>query len=113
MGVRAYVCVCVRTEGLKESYVWADLPGFFSSVVCAESLPRVQNDYLLMSCLENISHSRSTMREDSTSLAGETPLTESGKRVLKDKAGLLAMASKRVRCYPSLPTTESDSYGER
>ena len=37
MGVRAYVCVCVRAEGGKESYVWADLPGFCSSVLCAES----------------------------------------------------------------------------
>ena len=26
---------------------------------------------------------------------------------------LLAMASKRVRCSRFLPTTESDSYGER
>ena len=32
-----------------------------------------------MSYLESISPSRSTMLEDSTSLAGETPLTESGK----------------------------------
>ena len=81
MGVRAYVCVCVRAEGGKESYVLADLPGFCSCVVCAESLPRVHNDYLLMSYLENSRHSRSTMREDSTSHAGETPMTESGKRV--------------------------------
>ena len=51
------------------------------------------------------------MREDSTSLAGETPLTESGKRVEEDTAGLLAMVSKRVS--PFLPTTESVSYTER
>ena len=41
--VRAYVCVCVRAEGGKEKYVWADLPGFCGSVVCAECLPRVHN----------------------------------------------------------------------
>ena len=81
MGVRAYVCVCVRAEGGKESYVSADLPGFCSCVVCAESPQRVHNEYLLMSYLENISHSRSTIREDSTNLARETPLTESGNRV--------------------------------
>ena len=28
VGVRAYVCVCVRAEGGKEKYIWADLPGF-------------------------------------------------------------------------------------
>ena len=53
MGVRGYVCVCVRAEGGIEKHVRADLPGFCGSVVCAEF----------------------------TSLAGETPLTESGKRV--------------------------------
>ena len=51
------------------------------------------------------------MREDSTSLSGETPLTESGKRVEEDTAGLLAIASKRVS--PFLSTTESDSYRDR
>ena len=50
------------------------------------------------------------MLEHSTSLAGVTPLTESGKRDLEETAGLLALASKRIRCSP---TTESDSYGER
>ena len=37
----------VGVEG-KEKYVWAaqiDLPGFCDSVVCAEYLPRVHNDY--------------------------------------------------------------------
>ena len=33
----------VGGEG-KEKYVWAD-PGFCDSVVCAEYLPRVHNDY--------------------------------------------------------------------
>ena len=50
------------------------------------------------------------MREDSTSLAVETPLTESGKRV-EDTAGLLALVSKCVS--PFLPTTESVSYRDR
>ena len=53
------------------------------------------------------------MREDSTSLAGHSPLTESGKRNKEDMAGLLAMVSKRVWCSPFLPTTESDRYSER
>ena len=63
-----------------------------------------------MSSLESITSRRSSMREDSTSLAGQT---QSGKREQKDTAGLLAMASKRVRCSPFLPTMESDSYSER
>ena len=45
VGVLAYACVCERAEGGKESYVWVDLPGFCDSVVCAECLPRVHNDY--------------------------------------------------------------------
>ena len=53
------------------------------------------------------------MLEDSTSLAGKTPLTVYGKRNLKDTPGLLAMASKRVWCSSFIPTTESDSYIER
>ena len=81
VGVRAYVCVCVREEGGNELYVLADLPGFCGSVVCPECLPRVHNYYKLLSNLESISPSRSTMRDDSTSLASETPQTESGKRV--------------------------------
>ena len=80
VGVRTYVCVCVRAEGGKEKYVWADLPGFFVGVVCAECPPRVHNHYLLLSYLESISPSRSTMWKDSTSLAGETLQTEFGKR---------------------------------
>ena len=63
--------------------------------------------------LESISPSRSTMLEDSTSLACETPLTESGKARLVRYSSLLAMASKRVGCSPFLPTTESDSSIER
>ena len=59
--VRAYVCVCVRAEGGKEKYVWADLPGLCGSVACAECLPRVHNR-----------------------LAGQTPLTKSGKRNYED-----------------------------
>ena len=66
-----------------------------------------------MPCLECISLSRSTMLENSTRLAGETPLTESGKVRLVRYGWLLAMASKRVGCFPFLPTTESDSYMER
>ena len=58
VGVRAYVRVCVRAERGKEKYVWADLPGFCGSVVCAECLPRVHNDYYLISYLESISRSR-------------------------------------------------------
>ena len=46
-------------EGVKEKYVWA---GFCGSVVFAELLPRVHNDYKLMSSLETISPSRSSMR---------------------------------------------------
>ena len=53
------------------------------------------------------------MLEDSTRLAGETPLTESGKARLVRYGWLLAMASKRVGCSPVLPTTESDCYIER
>ena len=75
------MCACIRAEGGNELYVWADLPGFCGSMVCPECLPRVHNYYKLLSNLESISPSRSTMRDDSTSLAGETPLTESGKRV--------------------------------
>ena len=54
-----------------------------------------------------------TMLEDSTRLAGETPLTESGKARLVRYRWLLATASKHVVCSPFLPTTESDSYIER
>ena len=61
VGVRAYVCVCVRAEGGKEQYVWADLPGLCGSVLFAECLPRVHNR-----------------------LAGQTPLTKSGKRNYED-----------------------------
>ena len=42
------VCVHVRAKvggGREGKYVWADLPGFCDSVVCAECLPRVHNDY--------------------------------------------------------------------
>ena len=53
------------------------------------------------------------MLEDSTHLAGETSLTESGKARLVRYGWLLAMASKRVWCSPFLPTTESNSYIER
>ena len=76
-------CVCVRVctcGGREVKYVMADLPSFYSSVVFTECLPRVHNDYYLMSYMETISPSQSTMREDRTSLAGETHLTESGKR---------------------------------
>ena len=66
-----------------------------------------------MPYLESISPSRSTMLEDSIRLAGETPLTESGRGRLVRYSWLLAMASKRVGCSPFLPTTESDSYIER
>ena len=54
-----------------------------------------------------------TMLEDSTRLAGETSLTESGKSRLVRYRWLLAMESKYVGCSPFLPTTESDSYIER
>ena len=60
--------------------------------------------------MESNSPSRSTMLEDSTRLAGETPLTESGKARLVRYGWLQAMALKRVGCSPFLPTTESDSY---
>ena len=60
-----------------------------------------------MPYLESISPSRSTMLEDSTRLACEMPLTESGKARLVRYSSLLAMASKRVGCSPFLPTTES------
>ena len=53
------------------------------------------------------------MLEDSTCVAGETPLTESGKARLVRYVWLLAIASKRVGCSPFLPTMESDSYIER
>ena len=81
---RARVCVsaCVLVVSgnrQKEQYVFANLPGSCSRVVCAECLPRVYNDYYLLLSLESISNSLSSMREDSTSLAGQTPLTESGK----------------------------------
>ena len=66
-----------------------------------------------MPYLESISPSRSTMLQDSTRLACEMPLTESGKARLLRYGSLLAMASKRVGCSPFLPTTESDSYIER
>ena len=44
VGVRAYVCMCVRAEGVKEKYVWADLPGLCGSVVLAECLPHVMRE---------------------------------------------------------------------
>ena len=52
VGVRAYVWVCVRvcacvnvrTEGRKKD-VWPYPPGFCNSVLCAECLPRIHNDY--------------------------------------------------------------------
>ena len=47
------------------------------------------------------------MLEDSSRLACEMPLTESGKARLVRYGSLLAMASKRVGCSPFLPTTES------
>ena len=34
-----------KWAGEGKEYVWADLPGFCDSVVCAECLPRVHNDY--------------------------------------------------------------------
>ena len=37
----------------------------------------------------------------------------SAKRDLEDTVALLEKASKRVRCSPFLPTTESDNYGDR
>ena len=65
-----------------------------------------------MSSLESISPSRSSIREDSNSLAVMTLLTETGKLDYKDTSGLLAMASMSVRCSLFLPSTESDSYRE-
>ena len=53
------------------------------------------------------------MLEDSTRLAGETSLTDSGKARLVRYGWLVEMASKRVGCSPFLPTTESNSYIER
>ena len=43
MDVRAYACVCVRAEEENEKDVWADLPDFCGSIVCAECLPRLHN----------------------------------------------------------------------
>ena len=47
VGVRAYVCVCVRVRavGRKETIVWPDPPGFLDSVLCEKCLPHVHNDY--------------------------------------------------------------------
>ena len=45
MSVRMCVCTCLREEGEKEKYIWADLPDFCGSDVCAKCLPRVHNDY--------------------------------------------------------------------
>ena len=55
------------------------MPGFSCSVVCSGCLPRIDNDYYLMSSLESIGPSRSSIGEDSTILAGQSPLIESGK----------------------------------
>ena len=45
--VRVCVRVCVCTCGWSErkNYVLADPPGFSDSVLCAECLPRIHNDY--------------------------------------------------------------------
>ena len=63
--------------------------------------------------MESISPSRSTMLEDSTSLAVDMPLTEYRKERLVRYGWLLEMASKRVGCSPFLPTNESHSFIER
>ena len=65
------MCVCVRT------YVCVCLHMCVHACVCA-----VQECYCVRHIwkVESISPSRSSMREDSTSLAGQIPLTESGKR---------------------------------
>ena len=65
--------------GREGKNVWVDVPGFCGSVVCAGYIPRVHNDCYLISSLESISPSRSSTGEDSTILAGQTRLTESGK----------------------------------
>ena len=55
-----------------------------------------------------------TLKHARTQICKHTPpLIESGKRDEEDTAGLLAMAPKRVGCFPFLPTTEIDSYRER
>ena len=56
--MRIFVCVCVRVCSCvsvracvnvrmerRKTYVWADPPGFCDSGLCAECLPRVNNDY--------------------------------------------------------------------
>ena len=78
--VHMCACVFVRREGRNHTSV--QICQVFVAAWYARKVLHVYiNDYLLMSYLENISHRRSTIREDSTNLAGETPLTESGSRV--------------------------------